>query len=316
MNDATKRRRSLGRGLAALLGEQQAAAGPAAGAPTPATAALVEEAAPTAAATAPAGGRPVPIEKIHPNLAQPRQHYDEAALEALAQSIAEQGVLQPLIVRPHPEQQGEYQIVAGERRWRAAQRARLAELPVIVRQLDDRQMLELAIVENVQREDLTALEEAEAYHRLGSEFGYSQEAIAKAVGKSRSHIANMQRLLALPAPVKAMLTEGQLSAGHGRALLAAPQPAQLAREAIAGGWSVRELERRAQQAAKRPPGKARARRAAGKDADTLKLEHDMTLALGLKVAIHHHGGAGVLELRYASLEQLDDLVARLRRTPD
>jgi ParB family chromosome partitioning protein len=176
-------------------------------------------------------------------------------------------------------------------------------------------MLELAIVENVQREDLTALEEAEAYQRLGSEFGYSQEQIAKAVGKSRSHIANMQRLLALPPPVKTLMGEGKLSAGHGRALLAAPNPAQLGREAVEAGWSVRELERRAQQAAKKPPGKARARRGAGKDADTLKLEHDLTMALGLKVVLNHHGQGGVLELRYQTLEQLDDLMARLRRTP-
>ena len=307
MNDLAKRRRGLGRGLAALLGDQ-----PATAAEPQAPAATLDSAAPGRQS---AGTRLVPIELIHANYSQPRQHYDEAALDALTQSIAEQGVLQPLIVRPHPERSNDFQIVAGERRWRAAQRANLSELPVIVRELDDRQVLELAIVENVQREDLTALEEAEAYQRLGTEFGYSQEQIAKAVGKSRSHIANMQRLLALPPPVKTLMAEGQLSAGHGRALLAAPNPAQLAREAIDGGWSVRELERRAQQAAKKPPGKARTRRAAGKDADTMKLEHDLTLALGLKVAIRHHDGAGVLELRYSSLEQLDDLVARLRRGP-
>ena len=306
MNDASKKRRSLGRGLDALLGSAQPAATPA---------------APPPAATASSGNvllpaaREVPIEQLYANLTQPRRHYDEEALETLTQSIREQGVLQPLIVRPHPKHPGEYEIVAGERRWRAAQRARLTVLPVVVHELDDRQTLELAIVENVQREDLTALEEAEAYHRLGTEFGYSQEQIAKAVGKSRSHIANMQRLLALPAPVKSLMTDGQLSAGHGRALLAAPNPSQLAREAIDGGWSVRELERRAQQAARKPPAKARPRRASGKDADTLQLEHDLTLALGLKVAINRHGGAGVLELRYASLEQLDDLVARLRRGP-
>jgi len=307
MSDALKRRRGLGRGLAALLGE----APPLPAAPEmPATTIDGGEAG-SLAGTA----RQVPIEQLYPNLTQPRRHYDEAALDAMTQSIAEQGVLQPLIVRPHPERPGEYQIVAGERRWRAAQRAHLVRLPVIVRQLDDRQMLELAIVENVQREDLTALEEAEAYQRLVSDFGYAQEQIAKAVGKSRSHIANMQRLLALPPPVKALMAEGKLSAGHGRALLAAPNPAQLGREAVEAGWSVRELERRAQQAARKPPGKARARRSAGKDADTLKLEHDLTLALGLKVVLNHHGAGGVLELRYQSLEQLDDLVARLRRVP-
>lgn len=302
MNDGAKRKRGLGRGLAALLGDT-----PEAEQGTTESSISSESLGGTA--------RPVPIELLHPNLTQPRQHYDEEALEALTQSIAEQGVLQPLIVRPHPERAGEFQIVAGERRWRAAQRAQLAELPVVVRAIDDRQMLELSIVENVQREDLTALEEAEAYQRLTAEFGYSQDQIAKAVGKSRSHIANMQRLLALPPPVKALITEGKLSAGHGRALLAAPNPTQLARESVERGWSVREVERRSQQAAKKPPGKARPRRASGKDADTMKLEHDLTLALGLKVSISHHGPGGVLELRYASLEQLDDIVARLRRVP-
>jgi len=192
MNDA-KRKRGLGRGLAALLGDAPSA----------------EPAATQGGIAVESGGggaRPLPIELLHPNLTQPRQHYDEEALEALTQSIAEQGVLQPLIVRPHPERSGEYQIVAGERRWRAAQRAQLTELPVVVRALDDRQMLELAIVENVQREDLTALEEAEAYQRLTAEFGYSHDQIAKAVGKSRSHIANIQRLLALPPPVKSLST--------------------------------------------------------------------------------------------------------------
>jgi ParB family chromosome partitioning protein len=307
MSEALKRRRGLGRGLAALLGDQ-----PPAEPPARASATTSDGGEPAGHA---GGTRQVPIEQLHPNLGQPRQHYDEEALAALTQSITEQGVLQPLIVRPHPDQPGEFQIVAGERRWRAAQRAHLVRLPVIVRQLDDRQMLELAIVENVQREDLTALEEAEAYQRLGHEFGYSQEQIAKAVGKSRSHIANMQRLLALPPPVKALMGQGKLSAGHGRALLAAPNPAQLGSEAVEAGWSVRELERRAQQAAKKPPGKAKARRSAGKDADTLKLEHDLTMALGLKVVLNHHGAGGVLELRYQTLEQLDDLVARLRRVP-
>lgn len=307
MAEATKggegraKARGLGRGLAALFGEEPAL--PPAGAP---------------AATGGGGGGPrqVPIEHLHPNLQQPRRHYDEPALEALAASIREQGVLQPLVVRPHPEKGGEFQIVAGERRWRAAQRAQLAELPVVVRELDDRQTLELAIVENVQREDLTPLEEAEAYQRLTGEFGYSQEQIAKAVGKSRSHIANMQRLLALPHPVKQMITEGQLSAGHGRALLMAPNPAQLAREAVSGGWSVREMERRAQQAAKKAPGRPKLRKVSGKDADTQALERDLTLAVGVKVTIDHQGGGGVVGLHYRTLEQLDDLILRLRHTPE
>jgi len=289
---------ALGRGLAALFGDGGDGGTPA-----------------TAAGAPAAGQRQAPIEHLHPNLQQPRRHYDEAALEALTLSVAEQGVLQPLVVRPHPQKAGEFQIVAGERRWRAAQRAGLAELAVVVRQLDDRQSLEFAIVENVQREDLTPLEEAEAYQRLTAEFGHSQEQIAKAVGKSRSHIANTLRLLALPPPVKGLITEGRLSAGHGRALLTVPQPAQLAREAVERGWSVRELERRAQKAARRAPGKPRPRRGAAKDADTLRLEHDLTLALGLKVALEHHGEGGILQLHYRTLEQLDDLMARLRRDP-
>ena len=294
--------RGLGRGLAALFGEQAEAAAAAGG---------------TAATQAGGGGpRQVPVEHLHPNLQQPRHRYDEPALEALAASIREQGILQPLVVRPHPEKRGEFQIVAGERRWRAAQLAQLAELPVVVRQLDDRQTLELAIVENVQREDLTPLEEAEAYQRLTGEFGYGQEQIAKAVGKSRSHIANMQRLLALPQPVKQLINEGQLSAGHGRALLMAPNPAQLAREAVSGGWSVREMERRAQQAAKKAPGRPKLRKVSGKDADTLALERDLTLAVGLKVTIDHQGGGGTVNLHYRTLEQLDDLILRLRHTPE
>lgn len=303
-----KKARALGRGLAALFGE------------TPAEPAAA--AAPAAAPAAPGGGpRQIPIEHLHPNLDQPRRHFEEAALEALAASLREQGVLQPLMVRPHPEKQGEYQIVAGERRWRAAQRAQLAALPVVVRTLDDRETLEIAIVENVQREDLSPLEEAEAYQRLTSDFGYSQEQIAKAVGKSRSHIANTQRLLALPFTVKEMIAEGRLSAGHGRALLAAPDPVPLAKEAAKAGWSVREMERRAQQAARPSAGRGAGRPGArpsdgGKDADTLALENDLTLAVGMKVEIEHQGGSGRVRLHYNTLEQLDDIIMRLRQTPE
>ncbi len=307
-----KKARGLGRGLAALFGEAAAAE----------PVATVSAAAASASSVA-SGPRQIPIEHLHPNLDQPRRHFEEEALEALAASLKEQGVLQPLMVRPHPDRKGEYQIVAGERRWRAAQRAQLAELPVVIRQLDDRQTLEIGIVENVQREDLSPLEEAEAYQRLTGDFGYSQEQIAQAVGKSRSHIANMQRLLGLPFTIKEMITDGKLSAGHGRALLAAPDPVQLAKEAVQGGWSVREMERRAQQAARPGPsgGKASGRLSAraagaGKDADTLALERDLTLAIGMKVEIDHQGGSGVVRLHYNTLEQLDDVIMRLRQTPE
>lgn len=305
MSDA-KKARGLGRGLAALLGD---------GAPAAAPQTASSPSASPQAATNPAGTREVPIELIHPNLNQPRQHYDEEALTTLAQSIEAQGILQPLLVRPHPQKPGEFELVAGERRWRAAQRARLQSVPVLVRQLDERAVLELALVENLQREDLTPLEEAEAYQRLMSDFGHNHETIAKAISKSRSHVANTIRLLGLPQPVRQLLAEGKLSAGHGRALLAARDPVALAKETLAGGFSVREVERRAQEASKRPRP---VKKPIAKDADSRALERDLSQRLGLKVELQHRAGdeKGQLVLHYSTLEQLDDLVARLNRTPD
>lgn len=291
----SNKKQGLGRGLSALFGEEEASGSQEGGQPSN------------------SGGRTLPIELLQPNHTQPRRHYDEEALEALAQSIVQQGVLQPLVVRPHPSQAGQYEIVAGERRWRAAQRAKLDALPVIIRDLDDRATLEIALVENVQREDLTPLEEAEAYRRLIEEFGHSQGDLGKAVGKSRSHIANTLRLLALPEPIKRALEQGRLSAGHGRALLTAENPVALAEAAMSEGWSVRETERRAQAPDSNPTARPRGpSKPSAKDADTLALERDLSYALGLKVVLEHRGQGGHLSLHYANLDQLDDLIARLR----
>ncbi len=304
MTKSTKKAHGLGRGLSALFGEETTSGDGAAAAP--------------AQAGGGTGSKILPIDLLLPNQKQPRRRYDEEALEALASSISEQGVLQPLVVRPHPTQAGHYEIVAGERRWRAAQRAKLSDLPVVIRDLDDRTTLEIALVENVQREDLTPLEEAEAYRRLMEEFGYSQGDLGKAVGKSRSHIANTLRLLGLPDPVKTAVEEGRLSAGHARALLTVADPVALADLAIAEGWSVREIERRAQDPIIKPGVKPRAAggggsgSSAGKDADTLALERDLSYALGLKVVLDHRGEGGQLALHYSNLDQLDDLIARLR----
>ncbi len=306
MSESPKKARGLGRGLSALFGDEAPTAPPKA----PTERAPAVQAAPVEASKA---NRQVAIDLLHPNRSQPRRIYDAETLQALSDSIARQGVLQPLLVRPHPSQDGHFEIVAGERRWRAAQQAKLSELPVVVRELDDRTTLEMALVENIQREDLTPLEEAEGYRRLIDEFGHAQSEIAKAVGKSRSHVANMLRLLGLPEPIKRLLEEGALSAGHARALLGVEGAAAIAEAAASEGWSVREVERRAKQPAPsggaRPPGPPKG---AAKDADTLALENDLSLALGLKVVLDHRGAGGQMTLHYASLDQLDDLVSRLR----
>ncbi|MEO1533062.1 MAG: ParB/RepB/Spo0J family partition protein, partial [Pseudomonadota bacterium] len=234
-------RKGLGRGLSALLGDVDAATG---GAPATAT---TPGASPGASAD---GVGTLPIELIHPNPDQPRRQFTEEELSELANSIQERGVIQPLVVRPHPEKTKEYQIVAGERRWRAAQRAGLHALPVTIRELDDQAVLEIAIVENVQRQDLNPLEEAEGYAQLVERFGYTQEALARVIGKSRSHLANTMRLNAVPEPVKQHLRDGSLSAGHARALLAAADPVALATRVVAQGLSVRQSVRLVKATAK------------------------------------------------------------------
>lgn len=290
-------RRGLGRGLSALLDEASAAA------------VSGDEAAPL-----PAGVRGLPIEQIRRNPDQPRRDFPEAEIEELAASIRENGVLQPILVRPHPDGSGDWQIVAGERRWRAAQRAQLAEIPAVIRELDDLAALEIAIIENVQRADLNAIEEAGGYKALMERFGRTQEAVAQAVGKSRSHVANALRLLGLPDAVQLELRAGRLTAGHARAIAAAPDPAALARAVVDRGLNVRETEalaRRAQGGDETRPAAPRG----GKDADTRALEDDLADVLGLKVEIFDRNGAGELRVRYSTLEQLDDLCRRLTQPP-
>lgn len=257
----------------------------------------------------------VPVEKLVPNPDQPRRRFAQEALDELAASIREKGVIQPLIVRSNKRQAGTYEIVAGERRWRASQLAQLHEVPVIVRELDDTEVLEVAIIENIQRADLNPVEEAQGYKQLMERFGHTQEKLAEALSKSRSHIANLMRLLQLPDEVLDYLREGKISAGHARALITTDDPIGLARQVIAKGLSVREVEKLAKKpkdSAPKPP------RAMGeKDADTRALESDLSANLGMKVSIDHAEGqeAGKLVIGYANLDELDELCRMLSATP-
>lgn len=285
------KKKGLGRGLSALMAD-------------------VTDTGATEQATAGTGRADsvVPIEKIHPNPDQPRQTFVEADLRDLANSIREKGVIQPLIVRQVDG--GDYQIVAGERRWRAAQLAQLHELPVLVRDFDDTEVLEIAIIENIQRADLNPVEEAQGYRQLMDRFGNTQEKMAEALGKSRSHIANLLRLLNLPDAVQEFLRRGDLSSGHARALVTADDPEGLARKVIAGGLSVRQTEALAKKGSDDKPAKAKpARPGISKDADTVALEGDLSAALGMKVALNHPSGAesGSITIKYDNLDQLDEL---------
>jgi ParB family chromosome partitioning protein len=284
-------RRGLGRGLSALL----------------------DEVDPEVAGAPPVASGETPIELIQANPDQPRRHFSEAEIEELSESIREKGVLQPILVRPAPRNPGRFEIVAGERRWRAAQRAGLSTMPTVVRELDDQQVLEIAIIENIQREDLNALEEAAAYKALIDRFGRTQENVARTVGKSRSHVANTLRLLQLPADIQDHVLAGRLSAGHARAIATSENAADLAERIVRAGMSVREAEGLARTAGGKA-GKPSIRKAGGmKDADTLSLENDLSEVLGLDVVIVDRGGAGVLTISYQTLEQLDDLCRRLTR---
>jgi ParB family chromosome partitioning protein len=278
------RRRQLGRGLAALFGETDGGS-----------------------SADPAPQRRIPVDLIRPGVFQPRRRFDEAELDALAQSIREKGIIQPLLVRPVAGEEAAFELIAGERRWRAAQRVGMHEVPVIVRPLADSEALEIALVENLQREDLSPLEEADAYRRLMDEFGRTQSGLAEAVGKSRSHVANTLRLLSLPASVRRALDDGDLSAGHARALLAAADPAALAVEVVRRGLNVRATERLVQRRAATPLPKLRRR-----DADTLALERELAATLGLRVTLEPKKRGGALTLHYASFDQLDRVLSLLR----
>ena len=283
---AEDRPRGLGRGLSALIGD--------------------EPAAPTHGSTPVKGSRTLPVAFLRPNPHQPRKTFREEELRDLAGSIREKGLLQPILVRPIAGAADTFEIVAGERRWRAAQMAKLHDVPVVVREISNSEALELAIIENVQREDLNATEEAAAYHDLSERFGYTQERLAQEIGKSRSHIANTLRLLRLPESVKAMIRDGKLTAGHARTLIGLADPEARAKEIVEGALNVRQAEQRSQD------HKAKPKNGHHKDADTRALESNLTNALGLKVEIAHKAnGAGEVRVFYKTLEQLDEVCRRL-----
>ena len=291
-------RRGLGRGLSALLGEVDA----------PADDARTEDRA--------TAGREVPIELLRRNPDQPRRSFSDEELEELSNSIREKGVLQPLLVRPAPGAPGEYQIVAGERRWRASQQAGLRSVPVVIRtDLDDLDVLEIGIIENVQRQDLKPLEEAQAYKALITRFGRTQDDVARTVGKSRSHVANMLRLLALPSGVLTALDEGRISAGHARAIANAPDPEQLAQTILEKDLSVRQTEALARAVNRETPRSGQAPEIksapARKPSDTRALEQDLSENLGLIVVINDKDGRGDVRISYQTLEQLDGICQRL-----
>jgi ParB family chromosome partitioning protein len=302
-----REKRNLGRGLAALFGDE------------------MQDFAELDRVRA---SRKIPVGQLRPGRFQPRRRFDQEELQSLVDSVRQKGVLQPLLVRRVPGEVDQFEIIAGERRWRAAQVAQVHDVPVVISPLTDQEALEVALVENIQRTDLTPLEEAEGFQRLINEFAHTQDNLARAIGKSRSHVANMLRLLNLPDAVKAMLDDSQLTAGHARALLNARDPVAIAREVVARDLNVRETERLVQsERPAKPPPKAREKGpapaaslmpepgVAEKDADTRALERDLTLLLGLKVAIDLKGEAGSVSIHFESLEQLDDVLRRLKREP-
>lgn len=294
MTDANRKPRpGLGRGLSALLGD------------------AVPESPVTGTPEAGSGVRMLPVSSLVPHPDQPRRHFDEDALEELAQSLKQRGLIQPIVVRPTGHN---YQIVAGERRWRAAQRARLHEVPVIVRDFDDAQTMEIALVENIQRQDLNAIEEASAYRKLIDDFGHSQDALARLVGKSRSHVANLMRLLDLPRAVQELVGDGSLAMGHARALIGAEGAEGIARKIVKEGLSVRAVEALVRA------GKGGGRKApleyksidGGRDPDIVAVERHLSELLGIGVGIVYAGeGKGALTLKFASLDQLDMICQRL-----
>ncbi|MBD3770127.1 MAG: ParB/RepB/Spo0J family partition protein [Rhodobacterales bacterium] len=299
-NEPKQKPSRLGRGLSALMGEVEAS--------TPAKPELGAEAASV-------GVDELPIKNIRRNPNQPRRTFDETALQELADSIRTKGVLQAILVRPDPKEAGKYQIIAGERRWRAARLAGLESIPAVVRNLDELELLEIGIIENVQRADLNPIEEAEAYEALMSRFGRTQESLASSVGKSRVHITNTLRLLQLPEAARSYVREGKVSAGHARAALGSPDPEALIEMAAEKGLSVREVEALVKGARDGGSLETKSARpaAAEKDVDTEALEADLTRQLGLQVDIRHGKNGGELRIKYRDLEQLDDVCRRLTR---
>ncbi len=296
--EENKRRTNLGRGLSALLGEDEPVISN-------------EEQS--------SGEQMIAIEFLKANPDQPRKRFDETAIEGLVKSIEKQGILQPILVRNHPNLDGHYEIVAGERRWRAAQRAQLLKVPITIKELNDKETLEIALVENIHREDLTALEEAEGYQRLMDEFSYTQEELSKSVGKSRSHIANMLRLLGLSDEIKSMIDDGLLSAGHGRALVSADMADDLANEVIAKDLNVRQTEKLVQDSKlkvepdNKPDSKIAEKitKSLSVDPNIISLENMLSDNLGLKVEIASKGTKGKMILHYGNFEELDKVIASL-----
>lgn len=288
---AEETRSRLGRGLAALIGD----------------------AGDESAAVSRARQKKIPIEFLRPNPRNPRKSFDDTELEDLTRSIQEKGIIQPILARTVPGVADLYEIIAGERRWRAAQKAGLHEVPIIAVEADDKQALELAIIENVQRADLNALEEAQGYQQLEEDYGYTQQELAKIIGKSRSHVTNTLRLLKLPDRTRQLLAQGALSAGHARALLTIANADAIADKIVAQGLSVRDVEKlaqHAQQSAGQPGGKSAS--IAEKDADTRALEKSLSDSLGLSVSIAQRGDGGELRVRYKSLEQLEEICRKLK----
>ena len=287
MADEAARSR-LGRGLAALIGD--------------------DETPPMERGRA---QRKVPVESLRPNPRNPRKAFSDAELTELADSVRERGIIQPIVVRPVKGKADAYEIIAGERRWRAAQRAGLHDVPIVPLEVSDAQALEFAIIENVQRTDLNPLEEAAGYLALMEEFDHDQEDVAKIVGKSRSHIANTVRLTKLSEPVKAYVRSGKLTAGHARMLVGQPNAEELAEMIVARGLNVRQVEKLAREDGKRQVRELKPPRRTGKDADTVALETRVSDALGLQVSVDHRGGWGILHIHYRDLDQLDDVLRRL-----
>lgn len=295
MSNVGKQKRGLGRGLSALMADIE-----------PNSKEVLKTATSTKFDTF------VPIEKINPNLNQPRRYFDESDLNDLADSIRSKGIIQPLVVRPHPNKNGEFEIVAGERRWRASQIAQIHQIPVVVREFSNEDVLEVAIIENIQRADLNPIEEAAGYRQLMEKFGHTQDQMAQALGKSRPHIANHLRLLVLPKDVQDLVIRGKISSGHARALITSKDPSEIAKLIISRGLSVRQTE----SLVKKPSGEKPVRLGQkSKDADTRVLEGDLSAALKMDVSILHKPNQvfGEIKIRYKNLEQLDDLCRHLTK---